>query len=243
LHSIWSFNWDCILENALEQIGLPGVKPRFESPWEKNHYATHVHSDYFPRSSNPKAINIHKPHGCVRALHKAWDAKESNPNEADELSYRLMVGKRELHNRSSCPKAKPEDQLFYAVLKGDVSGRFNLLFGWSMGEKSLRRELFPSFRSHATTFAIADPKLSAGHRAACRFTGCQQQQIYFPLTDCPDRDDVFIWQHALYSLERLEALNRDKPILDMQGANWPRSIIHSCAANFLTAWADEFLPT
>lgn len=239
-HSIWSFNWDCILENALEQIGLPSVVPRFKSPWEKDHYATYVHSVYFQRSTNLKAMNVHKPHGCVRALREARDAEKTNPKKADELSYRLMVGKRELHNRIS----NPEDQLFFAVLKSDVSGRFNLLFGWSMGEKSLKRVLFPSIRSYGTTFAIVDPKLSIGHRAACRITGCQQKLVYFPLrrTDRPNRDDVFLWQQALYTLDRLQEESGGSPIHDMQGTDW-RTAVHPCATSFFIAWADEFLPT
>ncbi|MDP2783499.1 MAG: hypothetical protein Q8O38_02710 [Sulfurimicrobium sp.] len=241
-HSIWSFNWDCILENALEQIGLPSVEPRFKSPWEKNHYATHVHSVYFQRSTNLKAMNIHKPHGCVRALREAHDAENTNPKKADELSYRLMVGKRELHNRSPYPKAKQEDQLFFAVLKSDVSGRFNLLFGWSMGEKSLKRELFPSFCSTGTSIAIADIKLSTGHRAACRIAGFQRKKIYFPLADSPNRDDVFLWQQALYTLDRLEGERGGNSIRDMNGTDW-RSAVLTPAASFFIAWADEFLPT
>ena len=243
-HSIWSFNWDCILENALEQIGLPSVAPHFKSPWEKDHYATYVHSIHFRRSTNPKAMNIHKPHGCVRALREAHDAEKTDPTKADELSYRLMVGKQELRNRGPNSKANLEDQLFFAVLKSDVSGRFNLLFGWSMGEKSLKRELFPSLRSNGTTFAIVDPKLSIGHLAACRITGSQREKIHFPLqfADWPNRDDVFLWQQALYTLDRLEEESGGNPIPDMHGTDW-RLAAHTSDTSFFVDWADEFLPT
>lgn len=244
LRSIWSFNWDCILENALEQIGLPGVEPRFKSPWEKNHYAAHVHSHYFPYSKHTKVLNIHKPHGCVRALREARDAEGIDQTKADELSYRLMVGERELCDRGSCTKAAAEDQAFYDAMGNDVRNAFNLVFGWSMREESLRQKLRTCIQYQGTTLAIVDPVFNPNHLVICQATGLQQTDVHFKLeiNNCPNRDDVFLWQQALYSLERLEAVNEDNPILDMQGTNW-RSAVFPCAANFLMAWADEFLPT
>jgi hypothetical protein len=244
LHSIWSFNWDCILENTLEQIGLPGIEPRFKSPWEKYHYAAHVHSVYFPRSNNPKAINIHKPHGCVRALREAWDAEEMDQTKADALSYRLMVGARELSDRSSCTKATSEDEAFFDAMGDDVRNAFNLVIGWSMGEASLKKKLLPCIQYPGTTLAIVDPAFSSNHQEICQAAGLQQTDVHLKLeiAKCPNRDDIFLWQQALYSLESLEAENGDSPILDKQGANW-RSAVSTCAANFFIAWTDEFLPT
>ena len=244
LHSIWSFNWDCILENALEQIGLPSVAPRFKSPWEKYHYAAHVHSHYLPYIKGTNVLNIHKPHGCVRALREASDAEKDDPKKADELSYRLMVGARELCNRSSCTKATSEDEAFFDAMGDDVRNRFNLVIGWSMGEASLKQKLLACINYQGTTLAIVDPAFSSNHLEICQAAGLQQTDVHFKLefNKCPNRDDVFLWQQALYSLDRLEVVNGDNPILDMQGTNW-RSAISPCAANFLMAWADEFLPT
>ncbi|MBI5861292.1 MAG: hypothetical protein HZB64_03800 [Rhodocyclales bacterium] len=244
LHSIWSFNWDCILENALEQIGLPGVEPRFKSPWEKYRYATHVHSHYFPYCKDTNVLNIHKPHGCVRALREARDAEGMDHAKADALSYRLMVGARELCDRRSCTKAVPEDDAFFDAMGDDVRNAFNLVIGWSMGEASLKKKLLPCIQYQGTTLAIVDPAFSSSHLEICQAAGLQQKDVHFKLevSKCPNRDDVFLWQQALYSLERLEAENGDNPILDKQGTNW-RLAVFPCAANFLMAWADEFLPT
>lgn len=243
-NSIWSFNWDCILENALEQIGLPDGAPRFKSPWEKNHYVTHVHSDYYPYCKDTNVLSIHKPHGCVRALRDARDAEGIDQTKADELSYRLMVGKRELCDRSACTKASSQDQTFFDAMGDDVRNAFNLVFGWSMGEESLRQKLKTCIKYTGTTLAIVDPVFSPNHLEICQASGLQQADVHFDLKfdNCPNRDDVFLWQQALYSLERLEAENGDNPILDMQGANW-RSAVHACATGFFMAWADEFLPT
>jgi hypothetical protein len=244
LHSIWSFNWDCILENALEQIGLPSVAPRFKSPWEKYHYAAHVHSHYFPYSKDKNVLNIHKPHGCVRALREAQGAEGTDQAKAEALSYRLMVGARELCDRSSFTKATTEDEAFFDAMRDDVRNAFNLVIGWSMGEDSLKKKLLPCIQYQGTTLAIVDPVFSSNHLEICQATGLQQKDVHFKLefNKCPNRDDVFLWQQALYSLERLEAENGDNPILDMQGTNW-RSAVSPCAANFLMAWVDEFLPT
>jgi len=244
LHSIWSFNWDCILENALEQIGLPGFKPHFKPPWEKCHYATHVHSHYFPYIKDTNVLNIHKPHGCVRALREASIAEKGDQKKADELSYRLMVGARELCDRSSSTKAISEDKAFFDALGDDVRNAFNFVLGWSMGEASLKQKLLPCIQYRGTTLAIVDPAFSSNHLEICQAAGLQQLDVHFKLefNNCPNRDDVFLWQQALYTIERLEAEKGDNPILDMQGTNW-RSAVFPCAANFLMSWADEFLPT
>ncbi|MHB0984603.1 MAG: hypothetical protein ACYC05_03275 [Sulfuricella sp.] len=242
--SIWSFNWDCILENALEQIGLPSTVPHFESPWKKNHYVAHVHSDYFPYNKHTNVLNIHKPHGCVRALREARDAESADQTKADELSYRLMVGARELHDRSSCAKAASQDQAFFDAMADDVRNTFNLVLGWSMGEDSLKQKLHTCIQYPGTTVAIVDPVFSPNHLEICKAIGLQQTDVHFKLdfNDCPNRDDVFLWQQALYSLDRLEEECGGNPIYDMQGTDW-RSAVHTCATGFFMAWADEFLPT
>lgn len=247
-HSVWSFNWDCILEHAFDQIGLPkGKPPRFPSPWEKNHYVVHIHSVHFPRSRDPRALNIHKPHGCVQALLCAKDAKaQGNAKKADDLSYRLMVGKRELDDRSSLDKAKQEDDAFFVALKDGVAGTGNVVVGWSMGELSLRRELKQCIGHPNTHLAILDLEFgfSAGHQEISEAAGCQQESVHFKLKDdaCPDRDDVFLWQQALFTLEQLEVTNANKPVLDANGSDW-RAGAQCCAEGFFTDWADEFLPT
>ncbi len=241
--SIWSFNWDCILENALEQIGLPGKEPRFKPPWKKNYFVPHIHSHYFPYIKDTNVLNIHKPHGCVRALREASGAEEDDQNKANELSYRLMVGERELRDRKSCAQAEPEDSAFFDALGDDVRNAFNLVLGWSIGEDSLKQKLLPCVQYQGTKLAIVDPEFSSSHLEICQSANLQQTDVHFKLeyNKCPNRDDVFLWQQTLYSLERLEAVNGDSPIFDKHGANW-RTTVFPCAANFIMAWADEFLP-
>ncbi len=245
LQSIWSFNWDCILENTLEQVGLPNCEPRFDSPWEKSHYITHAHNDYYPRSNDPRALNIHKPHGCVRVLRAAKDIEGEDDTKADELSYRLMVGNNELHDRSSQPKAQIQDQHFFTIMGSDVDGRFNLAVGWSMSEKSLKNELIPRLSHNGTKLAVIDPNFSIGHQEICQASGFDEHKVHYQLEfdDCPNRDDFFLWQQSQYTLEQLEAHNGNNAILDNDGENW-KSVVHPCnQESFFKDWADEFLPT
>ncbi len=242
--SVWSFNWDCILENALEQIGLPESTPRFESPWEKSHYKTHVHSQYFSRSNDRKALNIYKPHGCVRALREAKAAEGADLAKANALSYRLMVGSQELLDRSSISAAKEEDKLFFAILGSDVSGRLNLAVGWSMSEGSLKVELARFVGISGTMLVVVDPNFSIGHAEICRAAGLRQADthVQLELEDCLNRDDFFLWQQAMYTLDRLEAQNEDAAVLDRDGKDW-RSTDSPCEQErFFWDWADEFLP-
>jgi len=244
-HSIWSFNWDCILENTLEQVGLPDCVPRFDSPWKKSHYNTHVHSGYFPCSKHPGALNIHKPHGCVRTLREAKNFEGIDQVKADELSYRLMVGNQELCDRSALPKAQKEDRHFFNIMGSDVAGGFNLAVGWSMSEQSLKQELVPCVSTNGTMLAVVDPKFSPGHLEICEAAGFQQDDVYFQIEceSCPNRDDFFLWQQALYTLDRLEAQNGNRAIVDMDGESWRSTALLCDNRRFFKDWADEFLPT
>ena len=244
-YSVWSFNWDCILENSMEQVGLPNGQPPFETPWDKDHYAIHVHSEYFPAPSNPRGLVVHKPHGCVRALREAADAEErGDATMADQLSYRLMVGQQELTDRSMDLKAKKEDDFFFHQLGSEVSTRLNLLLGWSLGEETMVSQLESCVRYHGTSIAVLDPALSAGHQRICQAASVQPALVHFKLNfeDCPNRDDLFLWQQALYTLGKLEAQNGGNALVDLEGKKW-RSTAGECPRDrFLCSWADEFLP-
>lgn len=244
-HSIWSFNWDCILENAFEQIGMANGKPHFDSPWQKNHYVTHVHSSHLPFLPHRNALNIHKPHGCVRALHIAMDVEKTNQVKADDLSYRLMIGERELHDREGCEKANAEDRAFFDAMGTHVRNRLNLILGWSMGEASIKKKLKESLDPLGdTTLVIIDPFFCKNHQEVCDVAGLNKEDahIELKLDESPNRDDVFIYQQALYAIEVLEAENGGNPITDNQETDW-RTTLFQGADSFFYEWTDEFLPS
>ncbi len=244
--SIWSFNWDCILENAMEQIGLSNGVPRFRQPWQKSHYVSHVQKDYFPCSTHISALNVHKPHGCVRALDLAKNAQRENDiPKAVALSSRLMVSDQELRDRSACPYSRENDPAFFEALRNDVRGAFNMVLGWSMREESLRKQLMSPLAEPGTRLVILDIAFGESHSNVCREAGLKQADVHFELKTTiafPNRDDVFRWQQAIYTLDRLEAANDGRPILDRLGIDWRATLDHH-PQEFLLDWADEFLPT
>lgn len=244
-HSIWSFNWDCILENALEQVGLANERPAFATPWEKDHYAIHVHSDYFPGTSHPHGLVVHKPHGCVRALRVAAAAQANGDSgRADSLSYRLMIGQQELENRDTVTRAKKEDARFSHQLGSDVPARLNLIVGWSLGEQTLMKQLERCVAYPETSIAVLDPCLSENHKQLCIAAKCDEARTHFFLRkdDCPNRDDIFLWQQALFTLDRLEQQNGGIALVDLNGKGW-RTAAEECPRDsFFCSWSDEFLP-
>ncbi|AFL74987.1 hypothetical protein Thivi_3110 [Thiocystis violascens DSM 198] len=245
--SLWSFNWDCILENTLEQIGLPKRRPAFETPWEKDHYAIHLHSVYFPATIHPRGLVVHKPHGCVRALRVADIAeRDGDLDKAEALSYRLMIGERELKDRSADTKAIKEDGLFASQLGSAVPATLNMILGWSLGEESLMKQLEVCVNYMGTRIAILDPTFSGGHERLrlCLPAAVDQSQVHFKLDflDCPNRDDIFLWQQSLYTLERLECVNGGTALLDRNGNHWRSTVAECPRETFFCAWADEFLP-
>ena len=68
--SIWSLNWDCLLENALERVGLDRDKPRPDLPW-KTGYTTFITVKDYTGAGDLWAVTVFKPHGCVRSLDEA----------------------------------------------------------------------------------------------------------------------------------------------------------------------------
>ena len=200
---------------------------------------------FFPAPHNARGLVVHKPHGCVRALREAADAEErGDATMADQLSYRLMVGRQELTDRSMDLKAKKEDDFFFHQLGSEVSTRLNLLLGWSLGEETMVSQLESCVRYHGTSIAVLDPALSAGHQRMCQAASVQPALVHFKLNfeDCPNRDDLFLWQQALYTLGKLEAQNGGNALVDLEGKKW-RSTAGECPRDrFLCSWADEFLP-
>lgn len=244
LHSVWSFNWDRLLENAFEQVGLPEGEPRFRAPWVRDHFVSHVHSAYLPTGTDSRALTIHKPHGCVRALRLAREVQTADASKAQALCGRMMVGERELRDRSLEPAdVRNEDNLFYALLCSEAAQRLNFVIGWTIGEKTICDQLMAGIQYQGTRFAVVNPEFSDGHSQITCACGLNQSNVHFLIREkgCPNRDDLFLWQQALYALDRLE-LNIGQELRDANGEKWRERLVCCSDNGFLQDWADEFLP-
>lgn len=70
--AIWSLNWDCVLESALECVGLrahphPGTNLPSSLPWNQ-WYFTWSPGDVAHPASHHGTVYVCKPHGCVRKI-------------------------------------------------------------------------------------------------------------------------------------------------------------------------------
>ena len=243
--SIWSFNWDCHLENAFEEVGLPSNPPSFETPWRKSFYGTHVHEANSPANPHPSAINIHKPHGCVRSITAAQATESHDEGLAEKISNRFMITMSELKHRDNKHPGHSQDEVFFDKLRDETQGRLNLFCGWSAGEDSLKSQLNARYKLKKNTLAVMDLDWSAGHEELACELGTSKKNALFQVEqeNCPNRDDFFLWQQALYTLDRLEHENGGQSIEDKDGANW-RSTLTACPADdFFLSWCDDFLPT
>lgn len=70
--AIWSLNWDCILESALERVGLnvhptPGNQLANPLPW-MCWYSVWAPGDPYQPAGQPGTVFVCKPHGCARKI-------------------------------------------------------------------------------------------------------------------------------------------------------------------------------
>lgn len=65
LHSIWTFNWDCRIEAALESIGLKEDDVVADQPWPMRYQRILTLKDY-GKAPPDRTIQVHKRHGCIK---------------------------------------------------------------------------------------------------------------------------------------------------------------------------------
>jgi len=239
--SIWSFNWDCVMEKAMVSVGVLSTKPKFSTPWHIDHYCTHVTNDDLIASHYDTALAVRKPHGCVTALKEAISCESANKQKSIEISERFMISKSELEDR----KQNDVDDNFFSHLTSDVSGHVNVTVGWRIAEKSIRNKLISALSSvPGARIDVVDLKFDKNtHKKVCISAGLDKESAFFEVNKegCPTTDDLFRWVHALYTLDRLA--EHDGEATDVTGDMWRNTISVCEKSAFFIDWADEFLPT
>lgn len=239
--SVWSFNWDCVLENAMESVGVLSDKPKFKTPWHIDHYYTHVTNNDLVASHCVTALAVRKPHGCVKALKEAEACESIDKQKSLELSERFMITKSELEKRDK----NYIDDSFFSRLDYDISVHVSVTVGWRIAESSLREKFISALsRSTGAKVNIIDIEFSNDtHDIVCAAAGQDKSTSFFEVKKevCPKTDDLFRWIHALYTLDRLTTYGGEP--LDSNGGMWRDSISVCSKSEFFIDWADEFLPT
>jgi SIR2-like domain len=206
--SVWSLNWDCILENALERVGLERGEAERTQPW-LTRYSTVVTQGDFPKLSHRDLFCVLKPHGCVRALVEAERARqEGDLPRASELAGRFMICTSELHQERS----NPTDEMFFIRLRASLHSAPLVIVGWSVSEPYLAAVIDESLarvlsKGATEELSIIDVVFNeAGHRKVAECYGLTPEQVFFNVAVADtkiDTDSLFLWLQAVHCMDQL----------------------------------------
>ena len=243
--AIWSLNWDCHLENALERIGLNRGEPRVQQPWFTA-YRTVVTTDDFPHLGREDLFCIVKPHGCVQALSEARRyVGDGDIATASRLAERFMITESELARLGS----DPADQKFAFELASTLSKSPLMTAGWSISEPYLATIMEQARSGGLQTNQVGELTIidihfnEQGHQQATGYYGMTKERVFMGVD--PDSlgfntDRFFLWVQAKYALDQLllHAPDSIKPHLLLRAS----FLSGPLDQHFLMAWADDFLP-
>jgi len=243
--SIWSLNWDSILESALEEVGLERKSGLGNQGWPTA-YSTNILSSDMRHNSPNHIVDICKPHGCVNSLFDAeQEYSEGNVSKAEALWSRLMIGEAELQ----VVRINEHDDAFFARFRDHALSGPLVSIGWSASEPSLRKIIDESVKPKAGTelveeLIIIDPYFNTdGHTEILAAYGLAKQQVHCEVSKTNDgytTDKLLLWLQARYTLLKIHehAVDDWKPAV--------RSMLGSTnggqLTDFLTSFADDFLP-
>jgi len=244
LNSLWSLNWDCLLENALERVGLSRGVPRADLPWKTQFTTFLTVADYVCLGSQ-QSVPVFKPHGCVRQLVAARAALDRRDyEEARRLSSRFRITKNEL----DAPDLDPDETHLHANLGTRLAQSPLIVVGWSITEGYLRQliqqNVAPALQARARALAvdelsIVDLIFSDGHGHIAAAYGRSQGQVHFVVEENGfTMDALWLWLQALYTLQHLRACQPNQETL---AAIYTALQAH-CANDWIIWWADEWLP-
>lgn len=230
-HALWSLNWDCVLETALESIGMllhPGENPQKKQPWPEWH-RTWTEPEELPPLDDSSTALIIKPHGCSRKL-----------INGDCATFKVTI--KELADVSmNQEKHKP-------MLNKHFIGQPLLTCGWGASEPYLRQwfntlseeqsipanspdplsiiDLYPDQLNHieiASAYGINPPAPA---------------QVKVDTVNCTT-DELFLWIQTRFGLNYLKKLP-NSPTVELD------TLLGKMASpqcnHWLNDWFDNFLP-
>jgi len=244
--SIWSLNWDCLLENALERVGLDQHKPRPDLPW-KTGYTTFITVKDYQGAGDQRSVTLFKPHGCVRSLDDARAALDHGEvEEAQERADRFLVTADELHTPPFDPQAT--QQHLYSNLRTCLAKCPLISLGWSASEpyihELIKQDLEPVLKARELAvdeLSIIDIAFRQGHLRLAEAYGRTQEQAHVPVESAPGGftvDALWLWLQALYTLRCLRQYHPEPATLDTAF----QSLEKPPGPDWLLCWADQWFP-
>ncbi len=246
---IWSFNWDCVQESALENVGISrdGVDSRL--PWPTGS-RTFITAHECPQAAEENMVQIIKPHGCVRALIEAERERTAgNDPRALQLAARFLITQTELTALNT--NGDPTQVFIFATLCSRMSAHPLVTVGWSASENYLLDHIENNVRPQLAMRALGPDELSiidvAFHTGHPRLAQCYNKtaaQAHVPVGATGlTTDDLFLWVQTLYGLERLRLAVAARPA-DVQAIAAMEATLAAPPDNrhFSIEWVDNFLP-
>jgi len=255
-HQIWSLNWDCVQESALENVGIKRCAADGQMPWPTV-FNTLVTAAECAQMGEPNSIKVIKPHGCVMALVNAQQVKAiGNTARSITLAERFLITATELHSLAPAVANGAEQQFIFATLLTALSSHPFVVTGWSVSEQYLidhiKADVEPHLQNPDRQPPIAADELSVidrvfnpqGHTSLAGFYGRDAVTAHIDVGQPGfSTDELFLWLQALYAVGflRLRAPAIDQPALDElatkieQPPDDPVFII-SWVDNFLSVW-------
>ncbi len=250
-HHIWSLNWDCVQESALENVGIRRGGVDGQMPWPTV-FNTLVTADDCVRMGETDSIKVIKPHGCVMALIDAQKEKaKGNTARSINLSERFLITATELKNLTPAIVEGAEQQFIFSTLVTALASHPFIVAGWSVSEPYLvdriKTSVEPLLRRQLP-LAIDEVSIISrrfnedGHTELARCYGRDEAGAHINVGQPGlDVDQLFLWLQALYAIQflRQRAPAFDRPALDALNAELDQPPNNPA---FAITWVDDFLP-
>lgn len=246
--SIWTFNWDCLIEAALESVGLKCGDADASQPWPTGYHTFVTREDYKHIGEN--SITLHKPHGCAEALRRAEECISlGDMPTAEAFSKRFLIGKNELSK--ICDASDPDHTSITAKMNAYFSGNPLICAGWSAQEPYFL-EFLSGITDQLKTYPEQEDRLSIINPSSkpeydelkdifgvggvpCLFEVKRQANEIFT------SDWLFLWIQTVYGLEIL--LNRAENItVKTEISSLLKQVKIPGSFDFVAKWFDCFLP-
>lgn len=245
--TIWSLNWDCHLENAMESIGFKEGGKRRGIIWGAGYYKIITDEDFDEHMGDNELRKVVKPHGCVKALKLAEKLADNGDfAKAEALANRFMITEAELGNvRDNALDRKFNNQIISKIQTGSL-----VAVGWAIGEPNWRN-IIASGRADRTTapsvgdLSIIDPFFNdAGHALITSHYHLTQQTVHFEISTDSENfcaDTFFLWLQAKYVLDQLIEHGFNSIAGQLNEIN--RLVDEQPIHHFMYIYADEFIPS
>ena len=253
-HEIWSLNWDCVQESALENVGIKRRANGGYMPWPTV-FNTFVTAAECALMGEQDSIRVIKPHGCVMALVEAQQAMAAgNTIHSIDLSKRFLITKTELDSLDPAIKNDPTQDFIFSTLLASLASHPIIVAGWSVSEQYLvdriNSDVRPILQDPDREPQVAVDELSIisrsfnnkGHTTLAGFYGMDATTAHIGVGQQGfDIDQMFLWVQAVYAIQ---FLRQRAPVVDQPAMDELAAEIHQPpnTAVFVISWVDNFLP-